>query len=112
MLGGARGHTVHLHSRSGVPAEVAAQKGAVTLTGYVSSYGAKLAAAAAGEGAAEQTPPTPALGGDGLELARRIDLAEGALRGMSLTTGFLFGRWVGTALAIVSASLLSRTAIL
>lgn len=52
------------------------------------TYGAKLAAAAAGDASARRAPPTARLLGDGLDLAQRVDLAEGALRGMSLTKTF------------------------
>ncbi|QUD90611.1 YbcC family protein [Phenylobacterium montanum] len=67
------------------------KQSAVSCFGFVEAfglgYGAKLAAEAAGTGSVEP-PPTPTLGSDGLALAHRIDLAEGALRGMSLTGGF------------------------
>lgn len=51
-------------------------------------YGAKLAAAAVGDTSATRPPPSARFLGDGLELAQRVDLAEGALRGMSLTRNF------------------------
>ncbi len=52
------------------------------------TYGAKLAAAAAGDTSAKRPPPRARLRGDGLDLAQRVNLAEGALRGMSLTKNF------------------------
>lgn len=52
------------------------------------TYGAKLAAAAAGDTSAKRPPPSARLFSDGIDLAERVDLAEGALRGMSLTTNF------------------------
>lgn len=68
------------------------KQSAVSCFGFVEAfgltYGAKLAKAAAGAPASTSGPDCPPLGGDALDLARRIDLAEGALRGMSLTQGF------------------------
>lgn len=52
------------------------------------SYGAKLAASAAGLGTKSPPPPTPRLQAEGVTLAQRLDLAEGALRGMSLVGDF------------------------
>jgi uncharacterized protein YbcC (UPF0753/DUF2309 family) len=50
-------------------------------------YGVKLALAARGS-PSRRAPPAPPLIAPGLDLDRRIDLAESALRGMSLTDGF------------------------
>lgn len=65
---------------------------AVSCFGFVEAFGlvfgAKIAAAAAGSRRARRPPATPALLTDQLDLPRRIELAEGALRGMSLLDGF------------------------
>lgn len=52
------------------------------------TYGGKLAISAVGDGKARRSPAAPPIHGDALDLAGRVDLAENALRGMSLVKGF------------------------
>ncbi|MGA0602200.1 YbcC family protein [Caulobacter sp. KR2-114] len=68
------------------------KQSAVSCFGFVEafglSYGAKLALAAKGDAGAFAAPETPSLMSDGLDLARRAALAEGALKDMSLVEDF------------------------
>ncbi|HWA59834.1 MAG TPA: DUF2309 domain-containing protein [Caulobacteraceae bacterium] len=68
------------------------RQSAVSCFGYVEAFGlgyaVKLATAASGLGRTKTGGETPAPCAHGLDHDRRIDLAEGALRGMSLTDGF------------------------
>lgn len=68
------------------------KRSAVSCFGYVEAFGlgyaAKLFEAAAGRPQARKPPSTPSMSVEALDLDRCVDLAEGALRGMSLTGGF------------------------